>query len=89
MPTAEQLGQQRRRHLQSLRQHLAEVEEEQGRLEQRGVELEMQLRSKEDIDVDDQLVEEWFSLVNQKNQVLRQVCPSTTLPTSRVANLLP
>lgn len=69
------MGEQRRRHLQSLRRHLAVVEEEQGRLEQRGVELEMQLRSKEDIDVDDQLVEEWFSLVNQKNQVLRQVGP--------------
>ena len=50
------------------------MEEEQRRLEGRGVELERRLRSGgEEVEVDDRLVEEWFALVNCKNQVLREV----------------
>ena len=51
------------------------VEEEQRRMEGRGVELERRLRSggEEEVEVDDHLVEEWFALINRKNQVLREV----------------
>lgn len=50
------------------------MEEEQRELEEKGVELEQRLRSTDDVEaVDDRLVEEWFSLVNQKNMLLRQV----------------
>lgn len=36
------------------------------------MELEKRLRSKEDIELDDQLMEDWFALVYQRNQLLRK-----------------
>ena len=75
-PTIKQLAGQRKRQLQSLRRELAGVEREQREMEARGVELEQRLRSNDDVEaVDDRLVEEWFSLVNEKNLLLRQVWP--------------
>ncbi len=47
------LQDQRRQHLVVLRRKLQEVEAKQTKLEQRGVEIEKQLRSKEDIELDD------------------------------------
>ena len=70
----QQLTEQRREQLYSLRTRLSAVETEQRCLERRGVELEQRLRSTDDVEtMDDKVVEEWFSLVQQKNQLFRQV----------------
>lgn len=53
-----------------LREQLAGMEGEQTLLEEKGVELEQQLRSKGDLELNDSLMEEWFALVWQKNQLV-------------------
>ena len=70
----QELADQRKKQLHSLRAELGTVERRQREMERKGVELERQLRSNEDMEgLDDRLVEEWFTIVSQKNLLLRQV----------------
>ena len=67
-----QLHDQRRRRLNDIRSQLSHIDEKHSKLEAKGVTLEKKLRSKPDIDVDDQLMDEWFALVQEKNLVVRE-----------------
>lgn len=67
-----QLHDQRRKRLNDIRSQLSHIDEKHSKLEAKGVTLEKKLRSKPDIDVDDQLMDEWFALVQEKNLVVRE-----------------
>ncbi|XP_041474651.1 MICAL-like protein 1 isoform X2 [Lytechinus variegatus] len=57
-----------------IQQELIDIEQRQRELEERGVELETKLRQDTDDDAahDDNLLSEWFDVVNKKNQLVRR-----------------
>ncbi|XP_070538997.1 F-actin-monooxygenase MICAL3-like isoform X3 [Ptychodera flava] len=63
----------RLRMAQEIQRHLQEVEVKQRMLEDRGVELEKSFRGESSDEKDDEgtLMQEWFSLINEKNSLVR------------------
>ncbi|XP_019853736.1 PREDICTED: MICAL-like protein 1 [Amphimedon queenslandica] len=71
-PIRDNLKRDRQRKIEEYQSQLEEVETKLTQLEQEGVRLETQIRSQgNDDDGDDQLIEEWFNLVNQRNDVVK------------------
>lgn len=73
-PSSPAMEQARRRRVRlgQLRQELAKLENTQSSVETRGVEIERQLRGKDDIDEDDTLMMEWFEMVQEKTKLVRR-----------------
>jgi hypothetical protein len=73
-PVRDDLKARRQQDLKIYQDQLQEVTKELDALERKGVEFEQHLRSqeKDTEELDDSLIDEWFSLVNQKNEVLKR-----------------